>query len=97
MSNIEVVYTCPLGHVCEEVRDNKIYRCRWYKELAGTHPQTGEQVDEWDCAIGWGTVLGVEVARTNRGQTQAIESMRNETIKRQDAFLGSIEVNKRLK
>jgi hypothetical protein len=30
--------------------------------------------------------MQVEVAQTNRGQTEAICSMRDETIKRQDVF-----------
>lgn len=79
--NIEVVHTCPLGSVCEEIRDNKLHRCIWWKRLAGLHPQTGEEIDEWDCAIAWLPILNVEMSRTNRGQTQAIESFRNETVK----------------
>lgn len=79
--NIEIVYFCPIDKVCEEIKDNKLYRCRWWKRLAGAHPQTGEAIDEWDCSVGWGPILDVEIARTNRGQTQALESFRNETIK----------------
>lgn len=84
--SIEVVPTCPLGHTCEEVRDGKIYRCRWYVQVAGENPQTGEKVDTWDCAIAWGPVLAVEQARTNRGQTAALESFRNEMVAGQDTF-----------
>ena len=95
--NIEIVHFCPLDKVCEEIKDNKLYRCRWWNHLAGVHPQTGEPIDEWDCAISWQPVLSCEMARTNRGQTAAIESFRNESVKRQDALLGLAAQSKKLK
>lgn len=79
--NIEIVYFCPIDKVCEEIKDNKLYRCRWWKQLRGKDPQSEEIIDEWDCAVGWNTLLSTEIAQTNRGQTQAIESFRNETVK----------------
>ena len=85
---LEVKLTCPLGHTCERVVDGAIERCMWYKELAGRDPQSEEVVQRWDCAIAWLPLLNVEMSGTNRGQTAAIESMRNETVKRQDALLG---------
>jgi hypothetical protein len=92
MSDILIEYTCPLGHDCETVDvDNrgkitKIKRCRWYVQLAGQNPQTGEQVDEWNCAMGWMPIMLVENAMTNGGQTSAIESFRNEMVRGQDTF-----------
>jgi hypothetical protein len=80
---VEVVPTCPLGHTCEEARDGKLYRCRWYVQVAGQHPQTGEDVNKWDCAIAWQTVIGVEIARTQRGTSSAVESLRNVAAKAQ--------------
>lgn len=77
---IEVVLTCPLGSVCEEIKDNKLHRCRWYTCIAGRNPQTGEDINDWNCAIAWEPLLLVENAMTNRGQTAAIESFRNETV-----------------
>lgn len=84
---IETVITCPLGSKCEEIKDNKLYRCAWYTELKGRNPQTGEQVDEKACAISWLPVMQVEVAQANRGTSEAVISLREETIKRQDAAL----------
>lgn len=37
-------------------------------------------------AITWLPILLVENAQTNRGQTEALESFRNETIKGQNVF-----------
>jgi len=79
---IEIVLTCPLGADCEKIVDGKIHRCRWYKCLAGQDPQTGEVLnDVWDCSLSWLPLLLVENANTNRGQTAAMESFRNEVVK----------------
>lgn len=83
---MEVKVTCPLGSECEEIKDNKIHRCRWYINVKGIHPQTKEEVDTWDCSMAWLPLLTIENAKTNRGQTQALESLRNEMIKGQNEF-----------
>jgi hypothetical protein len=85
---MEIKTTCPLGHQCEKAVDGAIERCAWFTQIRGKNPQSEEVVDEWACAIQWLPLLSVEVSQTNRGQTAAIESFRNETVKRQDAFLG---------
>lgn len=84
--DIETVKACPLGSKCREVKDNKIYECAWFIKLSGTNPNTGEEMDEHGCAMAWMPVLLIENANTNRGQTAAIESFRNETIKGQETF-----------
>ena len=38
--DLEIEFTCPLGSECEEIRDNKIYRCMWYTKIAGTDANT---------------------------------------------------------
>lgn len=88
---MKVVLTCPLGHTCEKVVDDHIERCNWFTEITG-ETSSGEDVKEWRCAIAWMPQLQIEMANTNRGQTQALESLRNETIKRQDKALRLIDV-----
>lgn len=80
---METVLTCPLGHKCEEARDNKIHRCAWFVRLAGQNPQTGEVKDEQGCAMGWLPVLLVENARVSGSTGAAVESFRNEMVKAQ--------------
>lgn len=75
---IEVVSTCPLGSTCEEIKDGKIHRCMWYKHIAGTRPDTGEQVDERDCSIGWMPILMMENSHQQLKTQAAVESFRNE-------------------
>jgi hypothetical protein len=76
---IEYTSSCPFGHECESIKDGKHNRCALYICLAGEDPQTGKPVDEWRCSFAWQPILLVENAMTNRGQTAAIESFRNDT------------------
>ena len=86
MADLEATITCPLGSVCEEIKNDKIYRCAWYTEMQGLDA-SGEPHDESRCSMAWMPILQTEMSGTNRGQTAAIESLRNETVKRQDLFL----------
>ena len=72
---------CPLDKVCEGIENNEAFRCGWYTHLIGENPQGGPALDEWRCAITWAPLLSTEIAQTNRGQTAAIESFRNELTK----------------
>jgi hypothetical protein len=83
---IEVEITCPLGSECETVVGKVIKRCAWYCKLVGNDPSTGKDVDEWGCSMSFMPMLMVEMSGTNRGQTEALESMRNETVKGQEEF-----------
>jgi len=83
---LEVEFFCPLGSECESVSDNKIKRCAWYTKMVGLDPNTGKEVDDWACAMSWMPMLQVEMSSTNRGQTEALESFRNETVKGQKEF-----------
>lgn len=51
---------------------------------------------EHDCAFNWGPRLQYETAQRVLGAQAAIESMRNETIKRQDVALALAAQNGRL-
>ena len=91
--DLEVELTCPLGSECEEIRDNKIYRCMWYTKVSGYDVNSGKEIDEWSCAITWMPRLQIEMSATSRGTSQAIESFRNETIKGQNEFNKLISSN----
>lgn len=95
--DLEVEFTCPLGSECEEIRDNKIYRCMWYTKVVGADPNTGETHDDWSCAISWMPTLQIEMSQTNRSQSAALESFRNETVKGQAEFNKLIATSQNLK
>ena len=88
---IPVEYSCPLGSTCEEVKDGAdgkpvIVRCAWYTKIVGKNPQSEEEIEDWACAMSWMPMIMVEMTQTNRGQTAALESFRNETVKSQTEF-----------
>jgi hypothetical protein len=77
---IKVELTCPLGSKCEVIVGDTIKKCAWYTKLAGTNPNTGEQVDEHGCAIAWLPMLLIENSMQQRSTSAAVESFRNETV-----------------
>jgi len=84
--SLEIESTCPLGNDCEKTSDNKILRCAWYTKVIGKNPQSKDDIEEWACSMSWMPILMIEMSQTNRGQTTALESFRNETVKGQEEF-----------
>jgi hypothetical protein len=78
---MQIILDCPLGMTCEEIKHNQLHRCRAFIEIAGLDPQTGMEIKERKCSVfEWQPILLLEIARTNRGQTAAIETFRNDTM-----------------
>lgn len=73
--------SCPLGAKCEEVKEEEgrqiLYRCPWYILVRGTNPNTGEDIDDWNCAIAWHPILQIETSKEVRQGAAATESFRN--------------------
>lgn len=68
--------------ICPLIKDECAeHGCHWYINVQGVHPQTGEQLNQWDCAIVWIPVLTIDVARQARSGAAATESFRNEMAK----------------
>ena len=75
-SNSEVGQYCPL------IKKNCIEgKCSWWMHVRGLHPQTGEDVDHWGCAVTWLPMLTIENSQQQRGTGAAVESFRNEMVK----------------
>ena len=89
MQELENVTSCPLGSTCREVKDGKLITCAWFIKLQGKNPQTGENIDDYRCAIAWQPILAIEGNGTSQGIASSIQSLRNETVKRQDIALGA--------
>ena len=81
---MDIVVDCPLGSKCEYIGDDKkLHRCAWYVEMKG-QAQNGEVYDQWNCAISWQPILMIENAGISRRAVFAIDSLRNETVARQE-------------
>jgi len=50
-------------------------------QLRGTNPNTGQEVDDWGCAMAWMPVLMIENSQQQRQTGAAVESFRNEVVK----------------
>lgn len=77
---IESKPNCPLDgfNPCRQLE------CAWFMKLRGTNPNTGEDVDEWGCAVAWMPILLVENSQQQRQTGAAVESFRNEMVKASD-------------
>lgn len=68
---LEELVTCPLGHECQKIVDNKIHTCAWYMTLKGVDPQTGENADIKRCAIVAQAILIMDNTKATYGQITA--------------------------
>jgi hypothetical protein len=77
---IEVKSNCPLNgfEPCKQME------CAWFIQIRGTDPNTGEEVDDWGCAMAWMPTLMIENAQQSRQTGAAVESFRNEMVKSND-------------
>ena len=75
---------CPMmGGECVEdgaIRNGELVACRFWVTVHGVHPQTGETVNNGDCAMAWMPVLLIENSKVNRETGAAVESLRNENV-----------------
>ena len=74
---IEPKANCPLNNFepCKQLG------CGWFLQIRGTHPQSGEEVDDWGCAMAWMPILLIENSRQQMQTGAAVESFRNEMVK----------------
>lgn len=68
---------CPLH---KKPMEAVCHRCPLWVQLRGTNPQTGQEVDEWQCAFTANVLMTIEVANQARQGGAATESFRNEFV-----------------
>jgi hypothetical protein len=74
---IEPKNNCPLNSFepCKQLD------CAWFIELHGTHPNTGEPLKDWGCAMAMMPMMLIENAKQQHSTAAAVESFRNEMVK----------------
>ena len=72
--------TCPFGNTCEIKTEEKHEKCMLYIHIRGTDPQTGEEKDQWDCALALTPIMLIENSNMQRHTAAAVESFRNEMV-----------------
>lgn len=67
------------GNFCPMLKDECVgLKCAWFTQVRGMNPNTGQDVDEWACAVAWTPVLLIENSNMQRQTGAAVESFRNE-------------------
>ena len=67
---------CPLiGEECMKLK------CAWFTQIRGQNPQSGEEVDEWGCAVTWLPMLLIENSQQQRETSASVQSARNESVR----------------
>lgn len=70
------------GQFCPLIKKDCVQlKCAWFTCLRGTNPNTGQEIDEWVCAVAALPMLQIEVAKEARQGAAATESFRNEMVK----------------
>lgn len=77
---------CPLmgGEECVEdgaIRNGELVKCRFWVTVIGKDPQTGQEINNGDCAMAWTPILLIENSKVNRETGSAVESFRNEMVR----------------
>lgn len=58
-------------------------RCNRWLQIAGKNPNTGEDVNRYDCIDNWTPMLLIENSQQQRQTGAAVESFRNEVVAQQ--------------
>jgi hypothetical protein len=70
------------GSYCPLIKKDCIgLQCAWFTRVQGYDINTGNQVDEYQCAIAWMPMLLIENSGQQRQTGAAVESFRNEMVK----------------
>jgi hypothetical protein len=68
---------CPLW---QKPVETVCHKCPWWLQLRGKNVNTGADVDNWGCAVGFLPMLLIENAQQTRGAAAATEEARNSIV-----------------
>ena len=79
------------GTFCPLIKKDCVQmQCAWFTQVRGKHPQTGQEIDEWGCAVTWLPVMLIENAKETRQTGAAVESFRNQVVRGNQAAMMSL-------
>jgi len=90
---LEIKDNCPLNNF----NPCKKFDCNWFIQVRGTNPQTGEEQDEYGCAIAYLPLLMIQNSQQTRQAGASIESFRNEMVKSNNETLKMLMTNEIIK
>ena len=71
-------------------------KCNRFIQIQGKDPNTGQDVNKWDCIDNWGPLLAIENAQQSRQTGAAVESFRNEMVRANENTLAIFSHNQKL-
>lgn len=70
------------GTFCPLIKKDCVgLQCSWFTRVQGVDLNTGNQVDDYQCAIAWMPMLLIENSGQQRQTGAAVESFRNEMVR----------------
>ena len=70
------------GKFCPLIKKDCVgMKCSWFMRVRGMNPNTGEELDEWGCAVAWIPSMIIESSQQQRSTASAVESFRNEVVR----------------
>ena len=73
------------GNFCPLLQKECIgLECAWITQVRGSDPNSGKEVDHWDCAVKWIPMLLIENSQMQRQTGAAVESFRNRIVENID-------------
>lgn len=81
---------CPLH---KKYMSKVCHTCPLWVLIRGKDPQSEQEVDQWNCSLSWLPMLLIENAQQSRQTGAAVESFRNEVVKRQSNRPPTLEHN----
>lgn len=86
------------GEFCPLIKKKCVgHKCAWYTQVRGQNPNTGQEIDEWQCAVSWMPMMAVEIAQKSNQTGAAVESFRNEVVDankiNQQLYFSALEQN----
>jgi len=61
-----------------------------FTQIRGMNPNTGQEIDEYGCALAWMPVLTIENSQQQRQTAAAVESFRNEMVEGNRQLLATL-------
>ena len=90
---LEVKNNCPLN----DFNPCKQFDCAWFIQIRGKDAQTGEEKDEYGCAVAYLPFMMIENSMQTRQAGASIDSFRNEMVKSNNETLKMLMTNEIMK
>lgn len=88
---LETVTFCPFGAECKSIKDNKIHVCKFLVTVAGSNPNTGEEMNKEECSIALFPILLIENTQQQRITANSINQFHHSMSEGNERLLGHIE------